>query len=105
MPQSSAAIQEYLGEFARRARGLSLIGFAFVFITTFMLLVNIEVPAELQLRGLQFRIPRSASGRWQRDCGLYRTGQHPGLFEAPHGLCDGPDAHRCHPAIENYTSR
>ncbi|HEY5646670.1 MAG TPA: YihY family inner membrane protein, partial [Pseudomonadales bacterium] len=42
MPQSSAAIQEYLGEFARRARGLSLLGFAFVFITTFMLLVTIE---------------------------------------------------------------
>ncbi|MGE0622819.1 MAG: YihY family inner membrane protein [Pseudomonadales bacterium] len=42
MPASSAAIQEYLGEFSRRARGLSIIGFTFLFFTTFMLLVTIE---------------------------------------------------------------
>ena len=42
MPSSSEAIQQYLGEFSRRARGLSIIGFAFLFFTTFMLLVNIE---------------------------------------------------------------
>lgn len=42
MPTSSAAIQDYLGEFSRRARSLSIIGFAFLFFTTFMLLVTIE---------------------------------------------------------------
>jgi len=42
VPESSAVIQEYLGQFSRRARGLSIIGFAFLFFTTFMLLVTIE---------------------------------------------------------------
>lgn len=42
VPTSSSLVQEYLGEFAERARGLSVIGFAFLFITTFLLLVTIE---------------------------------------------------------------
>lgn len=42
VPTSSTVVQEYLGEFSNRARGLSVIGFAFLFITTFMLLVTIE---------------------------------------------------------------
>jgi membrane protein len=42
LPSGAAAIHEYLAEFSRRARSLSLIGFAFLFVTTFMLLVTIE---------------------------------------------------------------
>jgi len=42
VPASSTAVQEYLGEFTQRARGLSIIGFGFLFFTTFMLLVTIE---------------------------------------------------------------
>ena len=42
MPTSSTVVQEYLGEFTERARGLSAIGFGFLFFTTFMLLVTIE---------------------------------------------------------------
>ena len=42
VPASSGVVQEYLVEFSRRARGLSVVGFAFLFFTTFMLLVTIE---------------------------------------------------------------
>ena len=42
VPTSSTVVQDYLGEFTRRARGLSIIGFGFLFFTTFMLLVTIE---------------------------------------------------------------
>jgi membrane protein len=42
VPNSSSVVQKYLGEFSERARGLSIIGFAFLFFTTFMLLVTIE---------------------------------------------------------------
>ncbi len=42
VPASSAVVQQYLGEFSQRARGLSVIGFAFLFVTTFLLLVTIE---------------------------------------------------------------
>jgi membrane protein len=42
VPTSSTAVQEYLGAFSDRARGLSVIGFGFLFVTTFMLLVTIE---------------------------------------------------------------
>lgn len=42
VPASSTVVQQYLGEFAERARGLSIIGFVFLFVTTFMLLVTIE---------------------------------------------------------------
>ncbi len=42
VPTSSTVVQEYLSDFSRRARGLSIIGFGFLFVTTFMLLVTIE---------------------------------------------------------------
>jgi len=42
VPTSSTVVQEYLSAFSQRARGLSVIGFAFLFFTTFMLLVTIE---------------------------------------------------------------
>jgi len=42
VPTSSELVREYLSEFSQRARGLSIIGFAFLFFTTFMLLVTIE---------------------------------------------------------------
>jgi len=42
VPESSAAVKEKLLEFAQRARGLTAVGFAFLFITSFMLLVTIE---------------------------------------------------------------
>ncbi|MCP4450860.1 MAG: YihY family inner membrane protein, partial [Planctomycetes bacterium] len=42
VPTSSTMVQEYLSEFSQRARGLSVMGFGFLFVTTFMLLVTIE---------------------------------------------------------------
>ena len=42
VPTSSELVREYLSDFSQRARGLSIIGFAFLFITTFLLLVTIE---------------------------------------------------------------
>ena len=42
VPTSSTVVQDYLREFSERARGLSIIGSAFLFVTTFMLLVTIE---------------------------------------------------------------
>jgi membrane protein len=42
VPTSSEMVQEYLSDFSRRARGLSIIGFGFLFVTTFLLLVTIE---------------------------------------------------------------
>lgn len=42
VPTSSEVVQQYLGEFSERARGLSIIGFGFLLVTTFMLLVTIE---------------------------------------------------------------
>ncbi len=42
VPTSSSVVQSYLGEFSERARGLGAAGFAFLFVTTFMLLVTIE---------------------------------------------------------------
>ncbi len=42
VPTSSEMVQEYLSDFSQRARGLSIIGFGFLFITTFLLLVTIE---------------------------------------------------------------
>jgi membrane protein len=42
VPTSSEVVQQYLGEFSQRARGLSIIGFGFLLVTTFMLLVTIE---------------------------------------------------------------
>lgn len=42
VPTSSEVVQEYLSDFSRRARGLSIIGFGFLFVTTFLLLVTIE---------------------------------------------------------------
>ncbi len=42
VPTSSTVVQEYLGEFSERARGLSVVGFLFLFLTTFLLLVTIE---------------------------------------------------------------
>ncbi|MEM8767898.1 MAG: YihY family inner membrane protein [Pseudomonadota bacterium] len=42
VPTSSTVVQDYLSDFSRRARGLSIIGFGFLFVTTFMLLVTIE---------------------------------------------------------------
>ncbi len=42
VPSSSEAVREYLSNFSDRARGLSILGFAFLFFTTFMLLVTIE---------------------------------------------------------------
>ncbi|TNF86302.1 MAG: YihY family inner membrane protein, partial [Gammaproteobacteria bacterium] len=42
VPASSEMVQEYLSDFSRRARGLSIIGFAFLFVTTFLLLLTIE---------------------------------------------------------------
>jgi membrane protein len=42
MPSSSEVVREYLSNFSDRARGLSILGFAFLFFTTFMLLVTIE---------------------------------------------------------------
>ena len=42
VPTSSEVVQQYLGEFSERARGLSVIGFAFLFVTTFLLLVTVE---------------------------------------------------------------
>ena len=35
-------VQEYLSDFSQRARGLSIIGFGFLFVTTFLLLLTIE---------------------------------------------------------------
>ncbi|MEJ2089800.1 MAG: YhjD/YihY/BrkB family envelope integrity protein, partial [Gammaproteobacteria bacterium] len=37
VPTSSEVVQQYLGEFSQRARGLSIIGFGFLLVTTFML--------------------------------------------------------------------
>lgn len=42
VPTSSEMVQEYLSDFSQRARGLSIIGFGFLFVTTFLLLVTIE---------------------------------------------------------------
>jgi membrane protein len=42
VPTSSTLVQEYLNQFSERARELSLFGFAFLFVTTFLLLVTIE---------------------------------------------------------------
>jgi membrane protein len=42
VPSSSSAVQGYLVEFSDRARGLGAAGFAFLFVTTFMLLLTIE---------------------------------------------------------------
>ena len=42
VPDSSSVVQGYLGEFSSRARGLTAAGFAFLFVTTFLLLVTIE---------------------------------------------------------------
>ena len=42
VPTSSEMVQEYLSDFSQRARGLSVIGFGFLFVTTFLLLVTIE---------------------------------------------------------------
>jgi membrane protein len=42
VPTSSEMVQEYLSDFSQRARGLSIMGFGFLFITTFLLLVTIE---------------------------------------------------------------
>jgi membrane protein len=42
VPTSSTIVQDYLGQFAERARGLSVAGFGFLFVTTFLLLVTIE---------------------------------------------------------------
>ena len=42
VPASSSTVQDYLGEFTQRARGLTAAGFGFLFITTFLLLVTIE---------------------------------------------------------------
>ena len=42
VPDSSALVQEKLQEFSERARKLTTIGFVVLFVTTFLLLVNIE---------------------------------------------------------------
>jgi len=42
VPNSSAVVKEKLLEFSARARGLTVAGFAFLFITSFLLLVSIE---------------------------------------------------------------
>ncbi len=42
VPASSEMVREYLSDFSERARGLSIIGFGFLFIITFLLLVTIE---------------------------------------------------------------
>lgn len=42
VPESSAALRETLLQFAERARGLTVVGFVFLFVTSFMLLVTIE---------------------------------------------------------------
>lgn len=42
VPESSAAVREALLQFTERARGLTVVGFVFLFVTSFMLLVTIE---------------------------------------------------------------
>ena len=42
VPDSSALVQEKLVEFSERARGLTWLGFVFLFVTTFLLLVTVE---------------------------------------------------------------
>jgi membrane protein len=42
VPTSSSVVQGYLSGFSERARGLGAAGFAFLFVTTFLLLVTIE---------------------------------------------------------------
>jgi len=42
VPALSSAVQEKLGEFSERARGLTAAGFIFLFVTTFLLLVTVE---------------------------------------------------------------
>jgi len=42
VPDSSAAVQNYLSDFTERARGLTAVGFAFLFVTAFLMLVTIE---------------------------------------------------------------
>jgi len=42
VPDSSAAVQNYLSEFTERARGLTVVGFGFLFVTAFLMLVTIE---------------------------------------------------------------
>ncbi|MEZ5549326.1 MAG: YihY family inner membrane protein [Pseudomonadales bacterium] len=42
VPELSSVVQEKLGEFSERARSLTAAGFAFLFVTTFLLLVTIE---------------------------------------------------------------
>lgn len=42
VPSLSSAVQEKLGEFSERARGLTAAGFVFLFVTTFLLLVTVE---------------------------------------------------------------
>lgn len=42
VPASSEMVRAYLSDFSQRARGLSIIGFGFLFVTTFLLLVTIE---------------------------------------------------------------
>ena len=42
VPGSSEVVQEKLGEFTDRARNLTAVGFVFLFITSFLMLVTIE---------------------------------------------------------------
>ena len=42
LPDISSVVQEKLGEFSERAKNLTAVGFAFLFVTAFMMLVSIE---------------------------------------------------------------